>query len=1148
MSEAPGADLLIAHDSGDLESVERLASLLDQYGIRPLLLSERDFAGRSGDPDLALATARAVLFALAMPSPLGVFARLAEGVRSTPDGSPRPVFVALFREANERTAQALDVDAGDVLDLRSGLNENVIGGFASRLRILLDGPPPNFDKRGPVQSEPVDPAPNAPPESPPTPLDVTEVWAALDSAARAAIAQASAVSASRGSTLVHSEDLLIGLYREPDGPTIHILQDQSVSEQAVAAMVAKEIPSISPSARLQSDPALFPPPNPSPHTTEALMSAFSIAKRSDPAAQVTTQHLLAGLVSLTDCSVAEQLRDAGVAVDAVLAWRRPEPEAIPEAIAGFRSDGPGGKDLLNIGPEVDAIATVLAARTVQPPLALGLFGDWGTGKSFFMDRLERRIDQLSKAEAAADRYGDERVYCRHIVQLKFNAWHYIDENLWASLANAIFEGLDEALANRRLPADLVKEQTAQRANLLLEQAQAQAQLEELRKSQAEADRKAADAQSKVAAIDGLYDELVEAVQPGAIIASAVAVATSQPELADPIASQRAKVEQQVDAAARDLGISPQILREELAGRQDNGVVAAVRAVFRGKGRRIWLPIAGLALIAFAVIAALLAAGLDVAALVAVLATFILGVAGPLRPFIEAAQKIWSIFAAARTEGERLVEEKREAFRKVALEEKAKAEKEAADAARKVEAQETKVKTTIDGLAKLRPGREMADFVRARQASNVYRSRLGIVAKARDDFEELTRLLIRDWPDPDPDLETVDGPKPIERIILYIDDLDRVKEKEVVAVLQAVHLLLAFRLFVVVVAVDPRWLLHSLRVESNVFNADQQGLSDDEEDGFGWESTPLNYLEKIFQIPFALRPMGSEGFAAIVDNLVDHKDDAAGRDGGNGHDPTAALTDAALPSGGSSGNGTTPGTQPPLEAPTDQAREGESGASPPPTTGSPTPSHVNQDDAEAEDDIRPVVMKPRSLEISDDERTFMARMHPLIGTPRGAKRFVNVYRLLKASHPVEEQGQFARPEAHRPVLLLLACLTGFPRETAEILRVLVEDRPQGSWWEFVIPFADVAAKDGKDQLRKDAWEQFAAKLRLVQSAETDALTCDDVRLRARRVARYSFESSRVLFMEAEEAKLAKPTRTASMKKPASKRAATSKAAAAAGRDG
>jgi hypothetical protein len=46
---------------------------------------------------------------------------------------------------------------------------------------------------------------------------------------------------------------------------------------------------------------------------------------------------------------------------------------------------------------------------------------------------------------------------------------------------------------------------------------------------------------------------------------------------------------------------------------------------------------------------------------------------------------------------------------------------------------------------------------------------------------------------------------IDRIVLYIDDLDRCSTETVSQVLDAVHLLLALPLFAVVVGVDPRWL-------------------------------------------------------------------------------------------------------------------------------------------------------------------------------------------------------------------------------------------------------------------------------------------------------------------------------------------------------
>ena len=249
---------------------------------------------------------------------------------------------------------------------------------------------------------------------------------------------------------------------------------------------------------------------------------------------------------------------------------------------------------------------------MQPPLALGLFGDWGTGKSFFMDRLERRIDQFSKAEAAADRHGNDRVYCRHIVQLKFNAWHYIDENLWASLANAIFEGLDDALTNRNV--EDVTEQTTRRTDLILKRAQAQERLDDARRRQADADRVAAAAQAKVDRVDGLYDELVDAVQPGAVLTGSLMAALAQPDVSDSITAQRDKIDRQLVATAQQLAIDPDTLRKALAGRSPFGILAAWRALFMEKGRGLWLAIAGIALLVVALTAVFSALGVDAAAL------------------------------------------------------------------------------------------------------------------------------------------------------------------------------------------------------------------------------------------------------------------------------------------------------------------------------------------------------------------------------------------------------------------------------------------------------------------------------------------------------------------------------------------------------
>lgn len=147
-------------------------------------------------------------------------------------------------------------------------------------------------------------------------------------------------------------------------------------------------------------------------------------------------------------------------------------------------------------------------------------------------------------------------------------------------------------------------------------------------------------------------------------------------------------------------------------------------------------------------------------------------------------------------------------------------------------------------------RQMELAASATSTSDDYRRHLGLVSTARRDFEALTERLA------DPSPKT--GPQ-VERIILYIDDLDRCAEGRVKDVLEAVHLLLAFKLFVVVVGVDSRWLTHSLDKVYGAF--DEEGGADER------RSTPQDYLEKIFQIIVNLRPMTPLGFGQLMSRLM-----------------------------------------------------------------------------------------------------------------------------------------------------------------------------------------------------------------------------------------------------------------------------------------
>jgi hypothetical protein len=130
--------------------------------------------------------------------------------------------------------------------------------------------------------------------------------------------------------------------------------------------------------------------------------------------------------------------------------------------------------------------------------------------------------------------------------------------------------------------------------------------------------------------------------------------------------------------------------------------------------------------------------------------------------------------------------------------------------------------------------------------------LGLVSLARRDFEKLSdiftdaealsansRLSINEKAD----LRSLSSS--IDRVVLFIDDLDRCDPEKVVDVLQAVHLLLAYPLFAVVVGVDQRCLKQSLRTRFKglltPLRENDKGQEDSAADSHELPATPLDYL-------------------------------------------------------------------------------------------------------------------------------------------------------------------------------------------------------------------------------------------------------------------------------------------------------------------
>jgi hypothetical protein len=795
-------------------------------------------------------------------------------------------------------------------------------------------------------------------------------------------------------------------------------------------------------------------------------------------------------------------------------------------LPGVLADSPTGEDRLDITPDVDAFASVLCSRELEPPLSIGLFGDWGSGKSFFMNKMKEAVRRIS-AKAHRQRGADGRhAFYSDIVQIEFNAWHYVETNLWASLVAHIFETLhahfdrrgdaekkrwEELVRQLYVEQALRKEASKELTDAIRERAAAEAalnsQVEELRKLRAGDVWEAVLAGLRSGQNRELVDEEVNRIK-GLIGAK---------RLAD------------TDAAVRSVITESR----SLAGR------ARIQwlALFRGERK--------LRHLAYVLVA--LAASVGVTAL---LTDFVETSEPLLRQAIAFAGKVLSVAAAAiawvapRLKMASDTLDWLDGVRpKVTEEENKKAEAVRTQRARvevskqKVEEQDRKISEIERELESLRPSQRLAAFLRDRAESTDYRKHLGVLALVRRDFEKLNELMKRQREErerprfrlpagaeqvlpkrdhrrhvvrPEDEAATpisprlrsafeaageplgagdalthVPAPAPsagdgeagaehwvvrrpgragyvirrdgegfavyldsgipyVDRVVLYIDDLDRCPPKHVVEVLQAVHLLLALPIFVVVVGVDARWVTQSLGSRyGELLGGDGAAGKDGAGTGEAVPpqrtstpaavASPYDYLEKIFQIPFWLRPMSAEGRSKLVRGLLAPAASAAQHDV-----PTVDLPPEAPPQArAQAGAGEVTA-----------ASAGNGGAGPSRTGATPADAasrRAASDDAKPADrraaDRQELELKAERVKLEDAEVAAIEALRPILGrSPRALKRFINIYRLIRAGVDSPEElrawgDSQTSPGRYHAALILLAIVNTYPKVAPSLLREL-----------------------------------------------------------------------------------------------------------------
>ena len=575
------------------------------------------------------------------------------------------------------------------------------------------------------------------------------------------------------------------------------------------------------------------------------------------------------------------------------AWKAYAKTAPALASLKFDNDLPSGRDQLHLSREVESLARVVAARSTSTPLSIGVFGAWGTGKSFFLQRLRATINSVAREEGSAD--GE---FFPRIAQVEFNAWHYGEGNLIASLVDHIFRNLrvdavdEDDLEVARRGAELLAIVTEKDSSLRELQARTKAaqerhesakfHLAEVERSlpagfqKAEAEvarcvRAQADAETRLTQVLQKRDRELARHRIGAEIA------TSATAVMGETASELARSYENVEETIR----SAWSLRGKVLPIAIGVVLALASFGFTlVRGTQMWGRLIG----ATAALSGITTVAGTWIARAKALAEAGQGYSDARRQSLSAANgRVESAFA---DEIARLRDERNQRSNETAEARARRADVDATAAADTVASRSEEfdrarqdaaaaqqelgdLRTELDTLS---VGTLLSDFLGDRIASTTYRGELGLFSQVRNDFDRLSKLIAR------ANADSLIGEQPplVNRIVLYIDDLDRCEPHVVISVLRVVHLLLGFPLFVCVVAVDPRWLTAVLAGEPGLgigTRADRADVADAKDtkvdDELGRPATPADYIEKIFQVPIWLRPIDQSRCAAVLRSwLVD----------------------------------------------------------------------------------------------------------------------------------------------------------------------------------------------------------------------------------------------------------------------------------------
>lgn len=513
-----------------------------------------------------------------------------------------------------------------------------------------------------------------------------------------------------------------------------------------------------------------------------------------------------------------------------------------------------GEDRLGVATIADALAETLVFKDMRPPFVLAVFGKWGRGKSYFFNLMQEYLINIQK-RTADDLVKD--TFAGHIYIVKFDSWTFSKGDIWSSLMYQILKTLNEQLQfEEKLGKDALLAGDVSTIEVFRDLSTLEMEHIQEHKSILQKIKKGGDRASErlLRAINANYEQDQNDLE------------TIEKEIHhEQTKKQAIRSVEVMKGHVNFLGkeVLDRLLKkalDESSGCKDNKSISQLIQSIRTTNRYfLWCFSLRLSNVAPSVVIC--------SALLVVFSAFLYMDARAEDKIVARISGLFSVAVPVLTSVSSVLHKIDPVITNLQRQ---------ADDPDYLEAgmgtallgvlpksnygsfddnalnDLKRKKEEIENRTLALKGNSLRDVIANQIDASDYENNLGIVHKVQQDLKLISDGMLnkrqRDiFPRGDP------------RIVLFIDDLDRCKHGDVVKVVEALQLLVKTKLFVAVLAIDPRYVTLSLEKHYN-------GILDPIQ-----PPTGMDFLEKMIQIPFRLPGVCGDSIDGFIDNEITVED-------------------------------------------------------------------------------------------------------------------------------------------------------------------------------------------------------------------------------------------------------------------------------------